>query len=126
MYRIEIDRSLCSGMASCVKIAPETFDLDEEGIAILSGPAGEAALEAAECCPLLRHLRFRPGDGRQGGMSIGASGRAARVFPDLTASVPERPTTSSGRRRACTRRTRTAAVPTARRRRPGGRGALPS
>ena len=51
MYRIEIDRSLCSGMASCVKIAPETFDLDNEGIAIVSGPAGEAAIEAAECCP---------------------------------------------------------------------------
>ena len=50
-YRIEIDRSLCSGMASCVKIAPETFDLDDEGIAILSGDAGEGAIEAAECCP---------------------------------------------------------------------------
>lgn len=51
MYRIEIDRSLCSGMASCVKIAPETFDLDDEGIAIVSGPVGETAIEAAECCP---------------------------------------------------------------------------
>ena len=51
MYRIEIDRSLCEGMASCVKIAPETFDLDGDGIAVLSGPAGEAAVEAAECCP---------------------------------------------------------------------------
>jgi ferredoxin len=50
-YRIEIDRSLCSGMASCVKIAPETFDLDGEGIATLSGDAGEGAIEAAECCP---------------------------------------------------------------------------
>ena len=51
MYRVEIDRSLCEGMASCVKIAPETFDLDGEGIAVLSGPAAEAAVEAAECCP---------------------------------------------------------------------------
>ena len=51
MYRIEIDRSLCNGMASCVKIAPDTFDLDGEGIAVLAGPAGEAAVEAAECCP---------------------------------------------------------------------------
>ena len=24
MYRIEIDRSLCNGMASCVKVAPDT------------------------------------------------------------------------------------------------------
>ena len=51
MYRVEIDRSLCEGMASCVKVAPDTFDLDAEGIAVLAGPAGEAAVEAAECCP---------------------------------------------------------------------------
>jgi ferredoxin len=51
MYRIEIDRSLCSGMASCVKVAPETFDLDDDGLAIVTGEAGESAIEAAECCP---------------------------------------------------------------------------
>jgi len=51
MYRVQIDRSLCNGMASCVKIAPETFDLDDDGIAIVSGEAGENAIEAAECCP---------------------------------------------------------------------------
>jgi ferredoxin len=51
-YRIEVDRSLCSGMASCVKIAPDTFDLDQEGLAVLSGIADERAVEAAECCPL--------------------------------------------------------------------------
>ena len=51
-YRIEVDRSLCSGMASCVKIAPDTFDLDAEGLAVLSGGANDRAVEAAECCPL--------------------------------------------------------------------------
>ena len=51
-YRIEVDRSLCSGMASCVKIAPDTFDLDQEGLAVLSGIADDRAVEAAECCPL--------------------------------------------------------------------------
>jgi ferredoxin len=51
MYRIEIDRSLCNGMASCVKVAPDTFDLDDDGIAIVSGVADEGAIEAAECCP---------------------------------------------------------------------------
>ena len=51
-YRIEVDRSLCSGMASCVKIAPDTFDLDAEGLAVLSGVANDRAVEAAECCPL--------------------------------------------------------------------------
>jgi ferredoxin len=51
MLRVQIDRSLCNGMASCVKVAPDTFDLDDEGIAIVSGDAGESAVEAAECCP---------------------------------------------------------------------------
>jgi ferredoxin len=51
MNRIEIDRSLCNGMASCVKVAPDTFDLDDEGIAIIAGEADERAIEAAECCP---------------------------------------------------------------------------
>lgn len=51
MYRVEIDRSLCEGMASCVKVAPATFDLDDDGIAVLAGPAAEQAVEAAECCP---------------------------------------------------------------------------
>jgi ferredoxin len=39
-------------MASCVKIAPDTFDLDEQRLAVLSGIADERAVEAAECCPL--------------------------------------------------------------------------
>ena len=38
-------------MASCVKVAPDTFDLDGDGIAIVAGEAGEGAIEAAECCP---------------------------------------------------------------------------
>ena len=32
-YRIEIDRSLCSGFGSCVEHAPDIFDLDAGGIA---------------------------------------------------------------------------------------------
>ncbi len=51
-YRIQIDRSLCSGMASCVKIAPDAFELDAEGLAVATGVADELAVEAAECCPL--------------------------------------------------------------------------
>ncbi|HEY7693022.1 MAG TPA: ferredoxin [Gaiellaceae bacterium] len=35
-----------------MKIAPGTFDLDGEGVAIVVADAvDEAALEAAECCP---------------------------------------------------------------------------
>jgi ferredoxin len=64
-YRIEIDRSLCSGMASCVKIAPDAFDLDPDDIAVFSGVADERALEAAECCPLGAIAVFDQVDGRQ-------------------------------------------------------------
>jgi ferredoxin len=64
-YRIEIDRSLCSGMASCVKIAPDTFDLDPEGLAILAGIADDRALEAAECCPLTAIAVFDEATGSQ-------------------------------------------------------------
>ncbi len=64
-YRIEIDRSLCSGMASCVKIAPDTFDLDPEGLAILAGIADDRALEAAECCPLAAIAVFDEATGSQ-------------------------------------------------------------
>ena len=60
MYHVEIDRSLCSGMASCVKIAPGTFDLDGDGIAIVSGEAEEDAIEAAECCPFAAISVFDP------------------------------------------------------------------
>jgi ferredoxin len=63
VYRIEIDRSSCSGMASCVKIAPETFDLDDGGIAIVSGDAGERAIEAAECCPFAAITVFDQANG---------------------------------------------------------------
>ena len=64
-YRVQIDRSLCNGMASCVKVAPETFDLDDEGIAVVSGPAGERAIEAAECCPFAAIAVFDQASGDQ-------------------------------------------------------------
>jgi ferredoxin len=64
-YRIQIDRSLCNGMASCVKIAPETFDLDQEEIAVVAGPAGERAIEAAECCPFAAIAVFDQASGDQ-------------------------------------------------------------
>jgi ferredoxin len=63
MYHVEIDRSLCNGMASCVKIAPATFDLDDDGIAIVSGDADEGAIEAAECCPFAAITVFEQATG---------------------------------------------------------------
>ncbi len=52
-------------MASCVKVAPETFDLDGDGIAVVSGEAGAAAVEAAECCPLSAIAVFDHATGAQ-------------------------------------------------------------
>ena len=52
--KITIKRDLCIGAASCVVIAPNVFELDNEGIAILKDPKGtddQTILEAAKSCP---------------------------------------------------------------------------
>ena len=53
-YRVEVKRDLCIGAASCVAIAPNTFSLDDENIAIVKVPHGEpdeTLLAAAQACP---------------------------------------------------------------------------
>lgn len=53
-YRIEVNRSLCIGAASCVAVAPNTFELDNENIAVIrSGDhdSDETNLLAAQSCP---------------------------------------------------------------------------
>lgn len=53
-YKVKVDRELCIGAASCVALAPEIFELDSEGIAIITNPDGdslEALIEAAKSCP---------------------------------------------------------------------------
>jgi ferredoxin len=52
--KIVIDRDLCIGAATCVTIAPGTFQMDEENKAILvdlTGNDAETILLAAESCP---------------------------------------------------------------------------
>jgi ferredoxin len=53
-YRIEIDRSLCSGFGSCADLAPEIFEVGPDGIAALR--IGESddlgVLDAADSCPM--------------------------------------------------------------------------
>ena len=61
-YRIEIDRSLCSGMASCVKIAPDTFDLDPDGLAILAGDRRRPRGRGGRVLPVRRDSCVRPGE----------------------------------------------------------------
>jgi ferredoxin len=54
MYRILIDRSLCSGFGACAELAPEIFELDGEGLAsVRVGTSnGAATLDAVAACPM--------------------------------------------------------------------------
>ena len=54
MYRIVIDRSLCSGFGACAELAPDIFELDGEGLAsVRVGTSDDAAvLDAAASCPM--------------------------------------------------------------------------
>ena len=54
MYRISIDRSLCNGYGVCESIAPEVFELGDDGLAVLRTGVrdDEAVREACESCPM--------------------------------------------------------------------------
>jgi len=52
--KIEIKRDKCISIASCVALAPDTFKLDDEGIAAVKddhGDTREKIIVAAESCP---------------------------------------------------------------------------
>lgn len=54
-YKIEVDRELCIGDQACCAEAPNTFEMDDENIAIVTDPAGdsdEEILAAAKICPV--------------------------------------------------------------------------
>ncbi len=54
-YRIIIKRDLCIGAASCVAIAPNTFDMDGDNIAVIKEgewDEEELILAAAQSCPV--------------------------------------------------------------------------
>ena len=53
-YTIEVIRDACITAETCVVEAPNTFELDDEGIAIILNPQGDdddAVFAAAEGCP---------------------------------------------------------------------------
>jgi ferredoxin len=54
MHRIVIDGSLCSGFGDCADLAPDVFELDTHGKALLriGTSADPAVLEAAAACPM--------------------------------------------------------------------------
>ncbi|MBI2442480.1 MAG: ferredoxin [Candidatus Levybacteria bacterium] len=39
-YKVKVDRNTCIGAASCVAVAPNTFDLDNEGKAVVKKKDG--------------------------------------------------------------------------------------
>ncbi len=53
--KIEVDRELCIGAASCIGVAPEAWELDEENIAILKKSwtdlDDDILIASAESCP---------------------------------------------------------------------------
>lgn len=64
---VRIDRRLCVGFGDCVDEAPEAFEFDDEGIAILTSPgdvARERLLKACEICPV-DAITVTGADGRQ-------------------------------------------------------------
>jgi ferredoxin len=54
MYRVEIDRSLCSGFGACAELAPDVFEVDTGGTAtVRRGETDDpAVLDAAAACPM--------------------------------------------------------------------------
>jgi ferredoxin len=54
VYRIVIDRSLCSGFGACAELAPQLFVLGKDGF--VSARVGESddpsVLDAAAACPM--------------------------------------------------------------------------
>ena len=52
-FRIQIDRSLCSGSDSCVDAAPDAIALGPDGLAVArDGDHDDRVLEAARGCPM--------------------------------------------------------------------------
>jgi ferredoxin len=53
-YRIVIDGLACSGFGDCAELAPDVFELDSHGKALLrvGTSADPAVLAAASACPM--------------------------------------------------------------------------
>lgn len=53
-HEVIIDRALCMGSGNCSFWAPRTFDLDDEGLAVVNDPEGDAVDKlraASDGCP---------------------------------------------------------------------------
>ena len=54
MYRIVIDGSLCSGFGDCADLAPDVFEVDAHGKALLrcGTTSNPRVLDACAACPM--------------------------------------------------------------------------
>ena len=62
---IEINRELCMGSGNCSFWAPGVFDLDDDGVAIVTDPTGEPeekVILAARGCPTQAIAVVRDGE----------------------------------------------------------------
>jgi ferredoxin len=62
---IEINRDVCMGSGNCSFWAPGVFDLDDDGIAIVTDPEGEPEdkiVLAGQGCPTQAISIFRDGE----------------------------------------------------------------
>ncbi len=53
-YKVEVDQDTCTGCELCVSEAADTFEMNDDGLAIVTNPEGddpETILAAAEACP---------------------------------------------------------------------------
>ena len=54
--KVVVDRNICIGAAPCTTVAPDAFELDVEGKAVVkpgwTNVAGKTILEAAQSCPV--------------------------------------------------------------------------
>jgi len=65
--KISVDRELCIGVATCLAVAPDTFELDEESKAVVKSPEGNTDAEiinAAKSCPV-KAILLEDTDGKE-------------------------------------------------------------
>jgi len=55
-YKVWVDRALCIGAATCIAVAPNTFELDNEAKAVILETTDqdtiETIIESAKACPV--------------------------------------------------------------------------
>lgn len=65
--RIEVDRELCIGAESCVVVAPDVYEMDDENIAVVINPAGadfDTILQSAQACPVAAVILYDESGGQ--------------------------------------------------------------